>query len=47
MTPEHFKHILDLYAKSNEYELSPFADKIINRIMNIQVSIPGRGYTIK
>jgi len=35
MTPEHFKHILDLYAKSNEYELSPFADKIINRTLNV------------
>ena len=35
MENEHFKHVVGLYAKSKGYELSPFADKIINRCLNV------------
>ncbi len=34
MQNEHFKHIAQLYAAAKGYELSPFADKIINRCLN-------------
>ena len=34
MTNEHFKHVLELYAAAKGYELSGFADKIINRCLN-------------
>lgn len=33
MTNEHFKHAVELYAKAKGYQLSPHADKIINRCM--------------
>ena len=34
MENEHFKHVLELYAQAKGYQLSPFADKIINRCLN-------------
>ena len=34
MDNEHFKHVVELYAKAKGYQLSPFADKIINRCLN-------------
>ena len=33
MDNEHFKHIAELYAAAKGWELSPFADKIINRCL--------------
>lgn len=30
----HFKHALELYAQEKGYQLSPAADKIINRCLN-------------
>ncbi len=30
----HFKHALELYADSKGWQLTPFADKIINRCLN-------------
>ena len=33
MQNEHFKHILELYADAKGYQLSAFADKIINRCL--------------
>ena len=33
MDNEHFKHVVELYAKAKGWELSPFADKIINRCL--------------
>ncbi len=30
----HFKHALSLYAASKGYQLTPFADRIINRCLN-------------
>ena len=35
MTVEHFKHIAQLYAEAKGYKLSPFADKIITRCLNV------------
>ncbi len=35
MTNEHFKHIAELYAKSKGWQLSQYADKIINRCLNV------------
>lgn len=34
MDNAHFKHILELYAAEAGYQLSPYADKIINRCLN-------------
>ena len=34
MDNEHFKHVVELYAKAKGWELSPFADKIINRCLH-------------
>ena len=34
MTNEHFKHAISLYAEAKGWELSQFADKIINRCLN-------------
>ena len=33
MENEHFKHAVGLYAEAKGWELSPFADKIINRCL--------------
>lgn len=30
----HFKHALELYAQAKGYQLTPAADKIINRCLN-------------
>ena len=30
----HFKHAAELYAKAKGYELTPCADRIINRCLN-------------
>ena len=31
MDKEHFKHAVELYANAKGYQLSPFAERIINR----------------
>lgn len=34
MDINHFKHVVELYASAKGYELTPFADKIMNRCLN-------------
>lgn len=35
MDKEHFRHALELYAKAKGYQLSPFADKVMNRCLTV------------
>ena len=34
MDINHFKHVVELYAAAKGYELTPYADKIMNRCLN-------------